>query len=126
MRYVHVKSDTNLWTVGFYDPDGKWHPESDHSYEIDATDRVAELNGGRPHRRLTSAESICGDMAFMVQLAHRANPEAVADKLIFLRDLLGVNLVVQYYDCKILVDDLDDAVSVAARINQMTPTPRFC
>ena len=35
----------SLWTVGFYSPDGKWNPESDHESTEKAADRVAFLNG---------------------------------------------------------------------------------
>lgn len=34
-----------LWTVGFYDPDGKWHPESDWGDPKEAAARVHYLNG---------------------------------------------------------------------------------
>jgi hypothetical protein len=34
-----------LWTVGFYDPDGKFHPESDHDSADEAAERVSFLNG---------------------------------------------------------------------------------
>lgn len=44
--YVYVKSDESLWTVGFYDPKGKWHAESDHETTESAAKRVAYLNGG--------------------------------------------------------------------------------
>jgi len=30
MSYVYIRSEPGLWTVGFYDPSGKWQPESDH------------------------------------------------------------------------------------------------
>ena len=43
--YVYIKSEAQLWTVGFYDPKGKWQPESDHSDRESAADRVAYLNG---------------------------------------------------------------------------------
>lgn len=43
--YVYVESEPELWTVGFYDPQGKWHPESDHGTKKDAASRVAWLNG---------------------------------------------------------------------------------
>lgn len=36
----------SLWTVGFYLPDGKWNPESDHSDSEEAAKRVHWLNGG--------------------------------------------------------------------------------
>lgn len=49
--YVYVESehgpDGTLYTVGFYDPKGEWHPESDHSDRDAAASRVNYLNGGR-------------------------------------------------------------------------------
>ena len=52
--YVYIKSETNLWTVGFYSPDGKWHSDSDWPNQIDASNRVIELNGGA--RRVSTIE----------------------------------------------------------------------
>jgi hypothetical protein len=43
--YVYLKSEPQLWTVGFYDPSGKWHSESDHNTKEEAANRVAFLNG---------------------------------------------------------------------------------
>jgi hypothetical protein len=34
--------------VGFYEPNGKWIPESDHETSEAAAERTAWLNGGRP------------------------------------------------------------------------------
>jgi hypothetical protein len=46
--YVYVYSqEDNLFTVGFYDPSGKWHPESDHALREEAAARVHYLNGGK-------------------------------------------------------------------------------
>jgi hypothetical protein len=47
--YVYKQTEPNLWTVGFYTPDGKWIPESDHDNTDDAAERVHYLNGGRAH-----------------------------------------------------------------------------
>ncbi len=44
--YVYIESESNLWTVGFYDPNKLWHPESDHDVREEAAKRVAFLNGG--------------------------------------------------------------------------------
>ena len=44
--YVYILSEPNLYTVGFYKPDGKWMPESDWSDKEDAAKRVNYLNGG--------------------------------------------------------------------------------
>ena len=47
-NYVYIKSESQLWTVGFYSPDGKWNPESDHDNRYSAASRVCYLNGGIP------------------------------------------------------------------------------
>jgi hypothetical protein len=44
--YVYIKSEPNLWTVGFYKPDGEWVAESDWSSSEEAAERVHYLNGG--------------------------------------------------------------------------------
>lgn len=43
--YVYRRTDPNLWTVGFYGPDG-WVAESDFSSTERAAARVNYLNGG--------------------------------------------------------------------------------
>lgn len=46
--YVYVKSKgEQLWTVGFYEPSGQWHAESDHDTPEKAAARVNYLNGGK-------------------------------------------------------------------------------
>ena len=45
--YVYKASEPFLWTVGFYDPSGKWQPESDHPSRDEAAARCNWLNGGR-------------------------------------------------------------------------------
>ncbi len=44
--YVYIKTEANLFTVGFYKPDGKFESESDHGSRDDAAKRVNYLNGG--------------------------------------------------------------------------------
>jgi hypothetical protein len=53
MSYVYIQSEHQLWTVGFYDADGKWQPESDHDFREEAAERVHWLNGGNPSNRWT-------------------------------------------------------------------------
>ena len=43
--WVYIKSEPRLWTVGFYDPSGKWNPDSDHDNQEDARKTVIMLNG---------------------------------------------------------------------------------
>lgn len=45
--YVYEKSEPKLWTVGFYNPEGKWVSESDHDSPEEAVKRVNWLNGKR-------------------------------------------------------------------------------
>lgn len=47
MNYVYKRTEPGLWTVGFYDPSGKWEPESDHTDREEAAKRTAWLNGSR-------------------------------------------------------------------------------
>jgi hypothetical protein len=44
--WVYKRTEQQLWTVGFYDPDGRWVAESDHSSPADAAEQVHYLNGG--------------------------------------------------------------------------------
>lgn len=52
--YVYRKTERCLWTVGFYDPKGKWHSESDHEIREEAAERVAWLNGSEKVNPLRS------------------------------------------------------------------------
>jgi hypothetical protein len=45
--YVYLRSEPHLFTVGFYDPKGQWHPESDWDSREEAARRVHYLNGGK-------------------------------------------------------------------------------
>jgi len=45
--YVYIRSEPNLFTVGFYSPSGEWHPESDYNSKEEAAKRVAWLNGSK-------------------------------------------------------------------------------
>lgn len=48
--YVYIQSEISpdLFTVGFYQPDGPWEPDSDHPTREEAEDQVAYLNGETP------------------------------------------------------------------------------
>lgn len=44
--YQRTEFSPELYTVGYYTPDGKWVPESDYNKSADAVTRVHYLNGG--------------------------------------------------------------------------------
>ena len=53
--YVYIRSEPRLWTAGFYRPDGKWEPDSDHGSQDEAARRVSTLNGTPDTTALRSA-----------------------------------------------------------------------
>ena len=46
-NWCYLNSEPGLYTVGFFDPDGKWQAESDWSTKEEAARRVHYLNGGK-------------------------------------------------------------------------------
>jgi hypothetical protein len=44
--WVYMQSEAHLWTVGYFDPHGAWHSDSDHDTKEGAAARVNYLNGG--------------------------------------------------------------------------------
>ncbi len=55
--YVYIKSESGLWTAGFYKPNGEWAPESDHTSPEEAAQRVNWLNGGSDPRSALLTEA---------------------------------------------------------------------
>lgn len=45
--WVYIQTEAELWTVGFYGPNEKFEPESDHGCPEEAAARVRWLNGAR-------------------------------------------------------------------------------
>jgi len=45
--YVYIKTEPQVYTVGYYGPDGDFVCESDHSSTDSAAARVSYLNGGK-------------------------------------------------------------------------------
>ena len=43
--WIYIKTEPQLWTVGFYDPNNKFRLDSDHSNREKAAERCAFLNG---------------------------------------------------------------------------------
>ena len=46
MKWIYIKAEPYVYTVGFFDPDGKWHTDSDHERRDEAAKRCNYLNGG--------------------------------------------------------------------------------
>lgn len=45
--YIYIQTDTQQWTVGFYNPSDEFIPESDWATKEEAANRVHYLNGGQ-------------------------------------------------------------------------------
>jgi len=46
MIHTYLKSEPQLWTVGYYDPQGQWIPLQDFDTQQQAQAKVNYLNGG--------------------------------------------------------------------------------
>ena len=46
MTWLYIIGKNQSWTVGFYDPKGEWHTESNYDTSVKAAERVHYLNGG--------------------------------------------------------------------------------
>jgi len=55
-NWVYVRSESQLWTVGFYSPDGEWHPDTDWDSKEEAAKRVHYLNGRSNEKETINAE----------------------------------------------------------------------
>jgi len=51
-NYCYVVSEPGLLTVGFYDPNGRFHPHADFDRRDEAADEVARLNGSPKEGRV--------------------------------------------------------------------------
>ncbi len=45
--WIYIRSEPQLWTVGFYRPDGTFEPDKDFPSADEAAKRVHWLNGGK-------------------------------------------------------------------------------
>lgn len=53
--YVYIKTEPDLYTVGFYSPNGFWHADKDCDNKTEAAERIHYLNGGDPPITLEKA-----------------------------------------------------------------------
>jgi len=71
MNYVYIQSESGSWgslyTVGFYDPDDQWQPESDWNDSEEAAARVHYLNGGRDVDGLIAAINELGQQIEVIE-----------------------------------------------------------
>ncbi len=56
--YVYRETEPTCWTVGFYDPEGKWIPDEDFMNPEEAAEKTAYLNGGNKTER-GSIKMVC-------------------------------------------------------------------
>lgn len=71
MTWVYKQTEPQLYTVGFYQPDGTWIAESDHSNPAEASAQVHYLNGGRQRY----ARELLAMLETIVKAIHLRNAE---------------------------------------------------
>lgn len=73
--WVYIKTEPQLWTVGFYDPHGEYQTDSDHSSPQAAAARVHYLNGGRDETLDVTEEQL--DLLDRRNAVYQADPQNV-------------------------------------------------
>jgi hypothetical protein len=61
--YVYIESEPGVFTVGFYTPATTWTPESDHTTQQEAIDRMRYLNGAPESKPPTRAKAAAAPAA---------------------------------------------------------------
>lgn len=92
-QYVYIKTEPNLFTVGFHLPDGTWNPESDYNSREEAASRVATLNGCPLFDSWTpTAENInllpIPIRNYIADLETNADPPSMVRENVLLRDTI--------------------------------------
>lgn len=92
-QYVYIRSEPNLFTVGFHTPDGTWEPESDYNSREDAASRVAELNGCPRFDSWTPTPEKINALpdpirSYIHQLATNADPPSMVRENVLLKDTI--------------------------------------
>jgi hypothetical protein len=64
MNWIYLKTQPQLWTVGFYRPDGTFEAETDWPSLEGAAQRVHYLNGGGGNGGGIVANPACQDKAW--------------------------------------------------------------
>lgn len=78
--HVFLKSEPNLWTVGYYAPNGDWQPVEDFGSKEEARQAVKEYNGYRPPQPVLSFyENLLSgfDLSKIKPLVHKEQWEAL-------------------------------------------------
>jgi len=55
--YIRPRGE-NLYTVGFYAPDGQWNSDADFDSREEARERVNYLNGGTARQAMRAADAL--------------------------------------------------------------------
>lgn len=71
--WVYKQSEPFLWTVGFYNPAGRFEAESDHSDSESAANRVSYLNGSPDTNAIAACLSECFPEASHQQILDALN-----------------------------------------------------
>jgi len=85
--YVYQQAEPNLYTVGFYTPDGKWMPESDHGTKGEAVRQTHFLNGVDSILALELSAMFLREINLKIGYVHAAHAlSIVEDAISRLRD----------------------------------------
>lgn len=92
-NYVYVRSEPSLFTVGFYAPNGMFHPDSDYNVKEEAAQRVAFLNGCPVFNSWTPTVKNLNALPYPIRtyienLETNADPPSMVRENVLLRDTI--------------------------------------
>lgn len=73
-EFVLVRSEEKLWTVGHYDPDGRWISHQDHGSKEEAYRQVHYLNGWT----ISRPDEGCLNLGELMDLLEKAKLGSIA------------------------------------------------
>lgn len=92
-NYVYLRSEPNLFTVGFYAPNGTWNPDTDYNTKEEAALRVAFLNGCPVFNSWTPTAKNINALPYPIRnyiagLETNADPPSMVRENVLLRDTI--------------------------------------
>lgn len=92
-QYVYIRSEPNLFTVGFFRPDGEWDADSDYNTKSEAALRVAFLNGSPDFNSWTPTAENISTLPnplrnYIYQLETNVDPPSMVRENVFLKDTI--------------------------------------
>jgi len=96
VSYVVKNFEPGLWTVGHYQPDGKFDPEADYADQVAAGQRCHFLNGGTSAALAEQLASVTAERDELRELINAHQPTLASQVLQLRRELADLRTSLDY------------------------------